>query len=72
MASLATAVAQIGRYLALDYSTVGAVIPISATYALFFYPLSFIINRQIEDFSPRVIIGGLAVIAGVFLIFWGN
>ncbi|MFC1972038.1 DMT family transporter [Chloroflexota bacterium] len=71
LASLTTAVAQIARYLALDYGTVGAVIPISATYALFFYPLSFIINRQIEDFSPRIIIGGLAVIAGIFLIFWG-
>jgi len=71
LAAIATTVAQIARYLALDYGLVGMVVPLTGVYAIFIYPLSFIINRQIEDFSPQVIIGGIAVIAGVFLIFLG-
>ena len=71
LAATATSVAQIARYLALDYGSVVTVVPLTGTYALFIYPLSFLINRQIEVFSPRVIFGGIAVVAGIFLIFWG-
>lgn len=71
LAAIATTIAQVARYLALDYGSVGTVVPLTGIYALFIYPLSFLINRQIEDFSLRVIIGGIAVVAGVLLIFWG-
>ncbi len=72
LVALATAVAQIARYVALDFAVVSTVVPLSGTYVIFFYPLSFMINRQIEDFSRRVIVGGICVITGVFLIFLGN
>lgn len=71
LAATAISLAQISRYVALDYSPVSVVVPLTGTNSLFIYPLSFLINRQIEAFNMRVIMGGIAVTAGVFLIFWG-
>ncbi len=72
LAALGTSMAHIGRYIALSLAPVSTVTPLTATYTIFLYPLAFIINRHIEDFSRCVIIEGLCVVAGVFLIFLGN
>jgi len=71
IASVAGAIAQLFRYSALDHSPVSLVAPLAGTDSLFVFPLSFLINRKIEAFGLRIIIGTTAVIAGIFLIFWG-
>lgn len=71
VAAIAISLAQISRYVALDYSLVSVVVPLTGTNSLFIYPLSFLINRQIEAFNLRIIMGGIVITAGVFLIFWG-
>jgi drug/metabolite transporter (DMT)-like permease len=43
--------------------------PLISTSALFVFPLSFLINRKIETFHPRVIAGAMAVVIGIFLMF---
>ena len=68
--SVAVAIAQLFRYLAFEYSPISLVAPIAGTSPLFVLPLSFIINRSIETFGIRIIIGTFAAVIGVFLIFW--
>jgi drug/metabolite transporter (DMT)-like permease len=72
IAGAAGAVAQLFRYSALNYSPVSLVAPLAGTDSLFVLPLSFLINRKIEAFNLRIILGTVAVVAGVFLIFWGT
>ena len=69
IAATATTISQILRYVALDYSPVSMVSPLISTSALFVFPLSFLINRKIETFHPRVIAGAIAVVIGIFLMF---
>ena len=64
------AMAQVFRYSALSYSPVSLVAPLTGTRSLFLLPLSFVINRRIEAFSMRNIVGVIAIVAGGFLIFW--
>jgi len=69
--AVAVSVAQILRYWALNYSHVSLVEPlIGSMNSLFIFPLSFLINRQIEAFNLRIIMGAIAVVVGVSLIFW--
>jgi drug/metabolite transporter (DMT)-like permease len=63
-------IAHMLRYIALDYITVSAVSLIMGTTTIFVFPLSFIINREIEAFTPRIIAGATATIIGVVLMFW--
>ena len=70
VAGIAISAATILRYIALDYSPVSIVVPLTGTNTLFIFPLSFLINRQIEVFNLRIITGALAMVIGVFLIFW--
>jgi len=71
IAAVAVSVAQILRYWALNYSHVSLVEPlIGSMNSLFIFPLSFLINRQIEAFNLRIIMGAIAVVVGVSLIFW--
>jgi len=70
-AAVAVAIAQILRYNALDFSHISAVEPtIMSTNSLFVFPLSFLINREIEAFNLKIILGAVAIVAGVCLIFW--
>jgi len=69
MGALATSAAQILRYFALDFSLISVVTPILGTQALFVFPLSFLVNRKLETFNALIIIGAIAVVAGVFSIF---
>jgi drug/metabolite transporter (DMT)-like permease len=71
LASIAVAVAQILRYQSLAYSPVTQFEPVMhGAHILLVFPLSFLINRQLEAFNIRILIGAIAIVAGVFLIFW--
>lgn len=72
IAAIAMAVAHLLRYTALHYSALTVVQPLFATQGLFVFPLSFLVNREIENFSPRVILGAVAVVIGICLIFWAG
>jgi len=68
--SVAVTIAQLLRYIALNYSTVSAVGLIMGTTTIYVFPLSYVINREIEAFNPRIIAGAAATIIGVVLMFW--
>jgi drug/metabolite transporter (DMT)-like permease len=71
LASIAVAVAQILRYQSLAYSPVTQFEPVMhGAHILLVFPLSFLINRQLEAFNTRILIGAIAIVAGVFLVFW--
>ncbi len=70
IAAATMALAHLLRYTSLYYSPLTMVQPLFSTQGLFVFPLSFLINRQIEAFSMRIILGTIAVVTGVFLIFW--
>jgi len=70
IAGTAGSIAQILMYSALNFSLVSLVVPLLATRSLFVFPLSFLINREIEAFNLRIIMGAIAIVVGVFLIFW--
>ena len=58
------------RYVALVFSPVSLVSPVlNSASGLLIFPLSYFINRSIEDFDLKIITGAIAVIAGVLLIF---
>jgi drug/metabolite transporter (DMT)-like permease len=62
--------AQLCRYLALDYTPASVVQTLNSTSTLFTIPFSLAVNRSIEIFTVRVIAGALIVVMGVFFIFW--
>jgi len=70
IAAVSMASAHLLRYYALSYSDLVITQPLFSTQGLFVFPLSFLINRELEAFSMRVVFGALAVVTGVFLIFW--
>ena len=63
------ATGQLFNYTALGYSPASMVAPIISTHVLFVFLFSFLFNRQIEVFTPRVISGMLVTVAGTFLLF---
>ncbi len=69
LAGLSVALAQLFRYVALDYSPLSIVSPLIATSGLFVLLFSFLLNRNIEVFSVKVIVGVVATSAGAFLLF---
>ena len=69
IAAIATSVAQILRYSAINYSPVSLVVPIIWANSLFVFPLSFLMNRKIEAFNLRIVMGAVAIVAGIFMIF---
>lgn len=70
ISAAAMALAHLLRYTSLHFSALTLVSPLFSTQALFVFPLSFLINREIETFSPRIVMGAIAAVTGVFLIFW--
>ncbi len=70
ISGFAVAMAQILRYLALDLSSISLAVPLLATKSLFLFPLSFLVNRKIEAFNLRVIMGAIAIVGGASLLFW--
>ena len=69
LGGILASVAQFCRNYALDYSPVSIVAPLFATATFFIIPLSFIINRRIELFTWKIIVGAILVVSGVFFIF---
>ena len=66
---LATSLAQIVMYAALEHSSVTMVTSlVSTSNMLFIFPLSFLINRQIEVFNFKIIIEAIIIIGGIFLL----
>ncbi len=62
-------IAQFLRYIALNYAGIGVVTLTINIATVFIFPLSFFINRDIEVFSRRAILGAVACITGVVLLF---
>jgi drug/metabolite transporter (DMT)-like permease len=69
ISGILAATGQLFCYVALSYSPAGRVSSLITTNALFVLLFSFLLNRQIEVFTPRVILGMVATVAGAFLIF---
>jgi drug/metabolite transporter (DMT)-like permease len=67
--STSVSIAHLCRYLSLDYIPVSVVVPLTSTANLFIILLSFIINRKIELFTWKIIVGAILVVSGVFLVF---
>jgi drug/metabolite transporter (DMT)-like permease len=67
--SILASMALFFRYWALEYSPVSVVQPLNSTASLFTIFLSFIVNRKIEVFTWKIIVGAVLVVSGVFLIF---
>lgn len=63
-------IAQLFRYAALGYSPVSMVTPIVTTSIFFVFLFSFLLNRNIEIFTLKVILGMVAMVIGAFLIFY--
>jgi drug/metabolite transporter (DMT)-like permease len=61
--------AQLLRYLALSLSPMSIVAPLMAVSPLFTLFFSFIINRNLETFNARVILGAVCVVAGTVILF---
>jgi len=69
IASIAVSVGQLFRYVALDYTQISIAVPlISSARALFIFPLSFLLNRQIESFNLRTLAGAISIVVGIFLL----
>ena len=69
LTGLSVLAGQLFRYTALGYSPVSVVQPLIGTSVLFVLLLSFMVNRKIDVFNFRVIIGILVIVLGTFLIF---
>jgi len=64
-----TAGGQLLYYTALGQSPASVVTPLISIQILFIFLFSFLINRKIELFTPKVFIGMAATLAGTFLLF---
>ena len=71
IAGALTSISQLCRYFALSYSPVSLVQPLLSTNVLFILLFSFLLNRHIEVFTVKVIIGIVVTVAGgVLLSYW--
>jgi drug/metabolite transporter (DMT)-like permease len=69
-ASVILSIAHLGRYIAIDLSPVSLVTTVfSSISTLLVFPVSFLINREIEVFSWKVILGAVVITAGIILVF---
>lgn len=63
-------IGQLLYYIALSYSPASMVSPLLGTNAFFVYLFSFFINRNIEVFTRKIILGMLVTAVGAFFIFY--
>jgi len=68
LAAITVNIAQLLRYVSLSMGDVSSVVPIMSTYILFGILLSYVINRSLEDFNVRIIVGATLVVLGTTLI----
>ena len=69
ISGLFSSVAQFLRFTALSYSPVSVVEPITGTQVLIIFFLSFLINRNIDVFTWKILVGIVATVVGTFLLF---
>ncbi len=62
--------AQLFRYQALSLIPMSRVGPLIAISPLLVIIFSFVVNRDLETFKAKIIMGGLAVVAGTYVLFW--
>ncbi len=62
------ALGQIMRYLALGLAPITVAIPLASTDNISVPIVSYLVNRKIEVFSPRVLGGTFMVVAGIYVI----
>jgi drug/metabolite transporter (DMT)-like permease len=60
---------QMFLYTGLGYSPASLVNPLISTHILFIFFFSFLLNRKIELFTLKIILGMVAIVAGTFFIF---
>lgn len=60
---------QLLAYSSLTFAPASMLAPLMATQGVFIFILSFTINRKIEVFTFKVIVGTLATVAGTILMF---
>jgi drug/metabolite transporter (DMT)-like permease len=63
------AAGQLLNYTALGGGPSSLVVPLVNTTVLFTFLFSFLINRHIEVFTSKIIIGMLLALAGTFILF---
>jgi drug/metabolite transporter (DMT)-like permease len=68
--SIFQAIAQFCRNWALEFIPVSVMQPLASTSILFILPLSYAINRKIEIFSWKIVVGAVFVFGGVFMLFY--
>jgi drug/metabolite transporter (DMT)-like permease len=69
ISGLLASAGQLLNYTALSMSPASLISPLMGTQIFFIFFLSFLVNRQIEVFTPKVIIGMVATGVGTFFIF---
>ena len=69
IAGVFTAGGQLLYYTSLGMSPASVVTPLLSIQILFIFFFSFLLNRKIELFTPKVFIGMAATLAGTFLLF---
>ena len=68
IAGVSSAIAQLLRFTALSYSPVSLVQPITSVRILFVLLFSFLLNRNIEVFTRKVITGMVLAVAGTIIL----
>ena len=60
--------AQMSRYVALGLAPVYVVVPLMRTVPLFVLVFSFLVNRRLEVFSPKLVVGVLVAVLGLIVL----
>ncbi len=68
IAGIGIATAHFFKFAALMYSPVSLVQPLTATHILFLLLFSFLLNRNIEVFTRKVIIGMMLAVVGTIIL----
>ena len=69
LAGIFVSTAQLFRYTALDRTSVSIAVPLIETSGIFIILFSFLINRKLEAFNWKILLGTVITVAGAFLIF---
>jgi drug/metabolite transporter (DMT)-like permease len=69
LGALCSSTGQLFFYTSLSYSPASLVNPLISTHILFIFLFSFLLNRHIEVFTLKIILGMVAIVAGTFFIF---
>ncbi len=68
IAGVLSATAQLFRFTAFSFSPVSVVTPIVSSEVVLVLLFSFFLNRNLEVFTWRIIVGMIAAVAGVILL----